>query len=157
MSEFFYKAGRCVANLDANTVGDELTRIYDKHGALEPATVVKESKPKTAPLHGAFEWDDQVAAEQHRLSQARQVINVVTVVPEESPSNLPVQAFINVTVINEDDENERRYTPVREVLATPALHQQHLAHMKYRLKNMRTEISKFVELTHVGEAIDSLT
>jgi|688.fasta_scaffold24117_4 hypothetical protein len=157
MQEYFYKAGRCVANLDANTVGHELNRIYNKHGALAPATVVKESKPKQAPLHGAFEWNDQIAAEEHRLHQARQIINVVTVVPEDRPNTLPVQAFINVTVVNDDDKNERRYTPVKEVIDTPGLYDQHLSHLKYRLKNMKIELSKFVELAQVCDAIDSVT
>lgn len=157
MPEYFYKTGRCVPNLSANEVGEELTRIHRKHGELAPSLVVKESKPKQAPLHGAFEWNDQVAAEEFRIHQARQIINVVTVKHEDQPGTLPVQAFVNITVINEDDETEsRKYLPVKTVIETPNLYHQHLAHLKNRLKNMKTELSKFIELKPVCNAIDSI-
>lgn len=154
---FHYKAGRSIAEISAEDVGEELTRIHDKHGQLEPALVVKESRPKSACLHKAFEWNDQAAAEEYRIQQARQIINVVTVVHEDMPASKPLQAFINVTVVNDEDEKARRYVPMRTVVENPDLLAQHLEHLKKRLKNMRVEHAAFVELRPVWEAIDSVT
>jgi hypothetical protein len=40
--------------VDAQTAGEELDRIRQEHGTLEPGTVVDESRPEEAPLHPAL-------------------------------------------------------------------------------------------------------
>lgn len=157
MAAFHYKSGRSIADISAEDVGAELTRIHDKHGELQPSLVVRESRPKSACLHKVFEWNDQTAAEEYRIQQARQIINIVTVVHEDMPASKPLQAFINVTVVNDEDEKkERRYVPMRTVVENPGLLAQHLEHLKRRLKTMRVEHAAFEELRPVWEAIDSL-
>jgi hypothetical protein len=52
-------------------------------GKLRPPDVVAASRPETAALHPCFTWDDAVAAEQHRLWEARELIREVTVVINE--------------------------------------------------------------------------
>ena len=67
--------------VDAQTAGSELDRIRRRDGTLRPDVVVDEARPEEAPLHPAFEWRDQVAAEQWREHQASTLIKVVRVVP----------------------------------------------------------------------------
>ena len=150
-----FKAGRSVAGKKAEDVGDELARINDKHGELTPSQIVKESRPAKALLHDVFEWDDPTAAEEYRIHQARLVINCVTVVDEDLPDTKPVQAFVSITVMNEDEENERRYIPAQQVTSNPKLLEQHLDHLKRRLKNIRIEHAAFIELAAVWQAIDT--
>ena len=150
-----FKAGRSVAGKKAEDVGDELARINDKHGELTPSQIVKESRPAKALLHDVFEWDDPTAAEEYRIHQARLVINCVTVVDEDLPDTRPVQAFVSITVMNEDEENERRYIPAQQVTTNPKLLEQHLDHLKRRLKNIRIEHAAFIELAAVWQAIDT--
>ncbi len=150
-----FKAGRSVAGKKAEDVGDELARINDKHGELTPSQIVKESRPAKALLHDVFEWDDQTAAEEYRIHQARLVINCVTVVDENLPDTRPVQAFVSITVMNEDEENERRYIPAQQVTSNPKLLEQHLDHLKRRLKNIRIDHAAFTELAAVWQAIDT--
>jgi hypothetical protein len=65
----------------AEIVGPELERIWKKNGKqLIAPDVVDEARPKTAVLHPCFEWDNKVAAEAHRLSQARLLIRTVRIV-----------------------------------------------------------------------------
>lgn len=71
--------------ITAQTAGEELARIKQQHGRLEPFAVVNESRPTEAPLHPAFEWRDPVAAEQWREHQASKLIKRVRVVPMERP------------------------------------------------------------------------
>ena len=150
-----FKAGRSVAGKKAEDVGDELARINDKHGELTPSQIVKESRPVKALLQDVFEWDDPTAAEEYRIHQARLVINCVTVVDEDLPDTKPVQAFVSITVMNEDEENERRYIPAQQVTSNPKLLEQHLDHLKRRLKNIRIEHAAFTELAAVWQAIDT--
>lgn len=57
----------------------ELRRIYERDGCVRVSVVVKEANPKRSPLHDEFEWDDQVAGHEYRLSQARKLIRVVAI------------------------------------------------------------------------------
>lgn len=57
-----------------------LRGLYDRHGELTASLVVDEARPKNAPLHPFFEWDDKAAAEEFRLTQARAMIRRVTFV-----------------------------------------------------------------------------
>lgn len=80
----------------ANTiVRDTLQSIYDQHGKLTPGLVVDEARPATHPLHDRFEWDDSVAAEKHRQSQAAALIRSVRVlVPQKDQTVTSVRAYL---------------------------------------------------------------
>lgn len=60
----------------------ELKDHHARHGVIKPQVIVKEARPKKAPLHPVFEWDDSVAAEEYRLVQARNLVRAVHVVVE---------------------------------------------------------------------------
>lgn len=61
-------------------VRQELLRLYKTGGKnLTPQAVVKAATNPNNVLHGLFEWNDAVAAEQYRLDQARQLIRVYQV------------------------------------------------------------------------------
>lgn len=153
-----FKNGRGLGNLKAQAVGEELFTIHENHGSLTPAIVVEESRPKTAVLHPAFEWNDKKAAEEFRIHQARQIINCIHVVPETKNAK-PVQAFINVRIYEDsaDDPHENRgraYLTAEAVAADDGLREQHLASIKGRLRNLRAEHASFTELAAVWSAVD---
>ena len=87
-----YGWSRRTGPLDPQIVGEELERIRSRSGKLLPHEVVKESKPKRAPLHKAFEWDDAIAGNKYRVFQARNLIRSVRVVREEKSS----PAFVHI-------------------------------------------------------------
>jgi hypothetical protein len=101
-----FRRGAEVDGLDAQTAGEELARITEHHGALTAAVVVDEARPNDAPLHPAFEWDDQVAAELHRQHQADTLIKAVQIVRSNDEPEDPV--FVKV-------RSARNYQPVEEV------------------------------------------
>src|SRR6185437_11347508 len=71
--------------LSAQVVGDELERLRQtNNGELTAELALDAARPKSSPLHDGFEWDDTVAAEQHRLTQARSMIRSVVIVPDKS-------------------------------------------------------------------------
>ncbi len=56
-----------------------LQGIYEEHGELTPGLVLDIARDPSHPLHNRFEWDNEAAAEKHRLSQARSIIRSVRV------------------------------------------------------------------------------
>jgi hypothetical protein len=60
-------------------IRSELLAIRDANGRLTAPLVVEAARPEDAPLHSQFEWDDGVAAEKYRLTQARHLITSVKV------------------------------------------------------------------------------
>jgi len=61
-----------------DAIKEELeTLIVD--GALLPERVVEAARNPNSSMHDQFDWDDSVAAHEHRLSQARALIKRVKV------------------------------------------------------------------------------
>lgn len=58
----------------------ERLQALEQEGRLTPNAVREDAAKPESPLHGYFEWDDSVAAGQHRLDQARALIRRVLVV-----------------------------------------------------------------------------
>lgn len=90
-----FRPGTRVKGIDAQTAGDELERIRERDGKLETETVVEEARPRNAPLHPVFEWDDSVAAEEYRLWQARALVRSVEVAPEKKGEE-PTPRYVHI-------------------------------------------------------------
>lgn len=86
-------------SVPASVAADELRRIADNFGGIQPSAVVDEARAEDAPLHPEFEWRDNVAAEAWRRDQARALINDIVVVHQESASAYPV--FMHVPAIED--------------------------------------------------------
>ncbi len=98
-------------NVEAQDAGEELERINEKYGQTTASNVVDESRPEKAVLHEAFEWDDEVAAEEHRKTQARSLIKTVRVIHPEKGEQ---PAFVHVSVL-------KAYVPAQRVIEEPEL------------------------------------
>lgn len=96
---------------------DELMRVRAEHGALTPANVVESAREADSPLHHRFEWDDTIAAEQYRLSQAAEIIRKVKVSYSTADNQRrEVRAFLPV---RGDEPTASVYEPTDEVLTDP--------------------------------------
>lgn len=60
-------------------VAERLGRLEQENGNLREQDVVDDARDPASPLHDFFEWDDDVAAQQYRLSQARLLIRRVKI------------------------------------------------------------------------------
>jgi hypothetical protein len=99
----------------AQVVGEELELIQQKAGSLTPEIVLRAATPKRSKLHDCFEWDNAVAAHEHRLSQARYLLRSIEVVYEEQTGqketrSVEIRAFHNV----EDEDGESVYVTVNQ-------------------------------------------
>jgi hypothetical protein len=104
-----------VDSIDAETAGLELARIHSEHGRLTPYLVVNEARPEDAPLHPAFEWRDDIAAEEFRRVQARSLIKTVEVIKPDKDDRPTEPAYVKVA------SSPARYEPPAEVVKSPQM------------------------------------
>lgn len=85
------RGGGWHAKLDAQSVGEWLERLPDRR----PETIVEHSRDIHSPLHNAFQWDNEKAADIYRANQACKIIGSLKV-EIINKKNEPecVQAFI---------------------------------------------------------------
>lgn len=117
----------------AQIVGETLEGMAARGLPVTPEVIVEEARPKSAPLHGLFEWDDRVAAESHRRHQARQIVNHLQIVLRDGETVAFAKSYYSVKLeLPETEEGEeeeetapaRQYVPVLHVQAAPLLREQ---------------------------------
>ena len=116
MKRYQWKEGsRAPRGIAADEAGVELERIRNECGSLTGKTIVDESRPEDAVLHRAFEWDDEKAAEAHRMHQARTLIRSIVVVHDEREAKAP-QHRAYALVTKADEPKKAEYVP-SEIIA----------------------------------------
>ena len=141
-----WKAGSRI-KLDANEVGQELARLQAQNQGLTPQAVVEAAKNPASPLHGGFEWDDSVAAEQYRLDQARYLLRMLVIV-EGRPSN-PIRAYVSIR-----QADGPTYEDIATVLLDENLRKQALVQAYRDLEAFRRKYKDLSELADVLQAAD---
>ena len=68
--------GSLTSNMDANKVGAELEKLGED---ITASGVVALARKKSSAMHDYFEWDDSIAGEKYRESQARTLIKMLKV------------------------------------------------------------------------------
>lgn len=95
------------------TAAGEVFEELERTVGLTPANLVEASKPKSAPLHGAFEWNNTKAAEKYREYQAGHLIRCIAIVHEQEEAEpVTIRAYHptadgvyeNISVIVNDEE-----------------------------------------------------
>ena len=83
---------------DSKAVGEHLELLRKQHkGEITPQDVLDDAKHDNSPLHSFFEWDDGIAAQQHRLAQARGLIrSVVAIYTSSKVPAVRMKAFIHI-------------------------------------------------------------
>ena len=125
-------------------------KIYKELGntTITPEEVLEKARNEKTELHLCFEWSDSVAAEKYRLQQARQIIQLLVVVPKNE-KNEPTRVF-QIT-------SERNvYQHSRMFLRQPDEYQILLQRAKIELKQIRQRYKALSELEAIFDAIDEL-
>lgn len=81
-----------------STLREELNRLYEQHGKIEPQIVVEAARDadRFPAWHAHLEWDDAKAGHQHRLNQVRRTIRTIKIDPQEfglDEFRSPVRAY----------------------------------------------------------------
>ena len=122
-----------------------VTSDLEERGMLTAQNLVDESRPEDAVLHDEFEWDDDVAANQYRLTQARNIIRSIQIVRAETGEEEKV--FVNVHI------ERPEYTTVTKALMKPDERELLLKAARRDMESFRAKYEKLVELDSVIHAI----
>lgn len=77
-------------------IAGQMCEQLEQTVGLTADTLLDANRPKDAPLHDEFEWDDSIAAEEYRKTQARHIIGSLRVVVGEK-EEAPIRAFFPVS------------------------------------------------------------
>lgn len=127
-----------------SSLRDQLLAVRDEHGTLTPAVVIAAATPEDSPLHGRYEWDDEIAGHKYRLVQAAEDIRSVRVVYAEGKQGpKSVRAFLAVR--QDDDSPNREYLPTEDVLADPMMRHLVLREMERDLATLKAKYGHLKE------------
>lgn len=102
-----------------NILNRSLLEIRRQAGALTPKAVVDAARPEDHPLHSQFEWDDAVAGEAYRISQAGELIRSVKLRYTDKDGTISTtRSWVS---ISRADTPSREYVPVAEAVENPIL------------------------------------
>lgn len=147
-----WKNGFPTHGADAQAVGARLESLREDHGGkLTPEAVINDAAKPKSPMHALFEWDDESAAHEYRLDQARGLLRaiVTTVVAEHQTT--PTRAFV---AVQQEGDKGRSYTSIGVAMATPILRVQVLNAARAELASWRDRYRELEELTTLFEVID---
>lgn len=145
MSAYLWQRGSRF-KVDPNIAGQMCEELAETVG-LTAETLLNANRPEDAPLHGEFEWDDSIAAEEYRKSQARCIIRCLALVPE-TEETVPVRAFFNIAASD--------YEPTEMVLRVPEKKELLLDQALKELRAFRAKYAALVQLAGVIKEVDAL-
>lgn len=131
--------GARIRKADAKVLGEAFERLKSS-GPLTADRVLRDATNPRSTLHKFFMWDDQKAAHQYRLSQARQLIRSIEIVLEDAKGKqVPMRAFYNV----KDADGQRGYEPMSFVFSTPDLADQVIAEAFAQLESWKAKYTRY--------------
>ena len=136
--------------IKAQVVGEHFERLEKQQGHITPKIVLESARSETSAIHPCFEWNDDVAAEKYRETQAGLLIRNLTVKMIETGEKQtePVRAYVS---IKQSDSSE--FISLQNVLKDDELTQQMLEQAKNELNAFVKKYSALQELSKVFEAI----
>ena len=93
---YAFKSGSYIpASVDPAAAYTRIARLREE-GLSTPGDIVDDARPEDSPLHDAFTWADDEAAEKYRLQEARHLCNSIIIIRDEAPESLGAPAFVSV-------------------------------------------------------------
>ena len=134
--------------VDAQTAGENLEDIYKRYGAITPENVLDDNRKEGRPLHDCFEWDDTIAGEKYRLSQAGKIIRSVVIVRKEEPiEREPIRYVVHCG-------KQHEYHPIDIVLESKDMRAEMLENARRDFENFKRKYAVLTALTGFFAAAD---
>ena len=151
-----FRQGRS-SPVSAQVAGERLEQIRQANdGLLRSTDVVEDARPKTAPLHSCFEWNNTTAGALYRESQARQLINSIEIVrAPENVADEPRREVAFVSIAKPYVTNQG-YVATSEAMADPDQREFVLEQALSQFRALKRRYGHLEELAHVWAAIDEL-
>lgn len=146
-----YKAriGSRLSNLDAQVLGERIEYL-SKEDLITPEKLVEDAKYESSPIHNYFEWNDQTAAYNYRIDQARLYLRSIVIEIEDLGE---VRAFHNVYIEKYDDN---QYASLEKVTNTPSLISQVIKSALKEANGWKERYKTYKQLSPIVDAIELL-
>lgn len=154
--QYVWRPGSRFADKEADVVAQEIEDIRARKGTdeLKPADLVEAaSKDESSVIHTCFEWNDSVAAHEHRLQTARKLLRDIQIVVNEAepPRHLNVNVVLPKT--NGSQTEQRAYVPLDVAINDAALYRQLLERALRELEQAEKRYAHLRELGPVFTAV----
>jgi len=137
--------------IGAQIAAERLQSIRARNGELTPRGVVDDASSPRSPLHPCFEWNDEKAADAHRMWQARKLIGSIVVAEyDDQPVAKETRAFVHITA------NDPQYVPIEVAMATESIRDEVLNRARREIKMWRARYAAYEEFSHLVAAIDEV-
>lgn len=145
---------KCAADL----AHEQIEVIRKKNGgSVSAESVVTVAKAKRNPLHEDFEWDDAIAANEHRMQRARVMLASFVIVREELRTDRPQRVY---EVVREPMVGKQRirhvYKTIEDIMKDTDLRAELLGRALGELVSIRNRYRDLQELAVVMRAIDEV-
>ena len=138
----------------AERVGNELLSLEEEVGQLKPEMVVRYAQQNPGSnLHSYFEWNDNAAARQWRIEQAKMLLRSVVIVREEDPRGAEIRLFVNIDRIGDEPS---KYVNTQRAMADDEMRAIVLGRVEHELYAIRRKHTDLHELSGVWQSIDQL-
>lgn len=131
----------------------ELEVIRERSGGLlHPEDVIDHARDPASELHKYFEWDDNEAAKEYRLIQARKVIKVAVIVEDNTQEK--IKAYVKLD--SDVKRGERGYRHIVEVLSDDAMRQEMLGAALQELLSFQNKYDKLRDVAQMQPAFKGI-
>jgi hypothetical protein len=89
----------------------------EQRGRLTPRDLVEAARDPESPLHAVFEWDDDKAADDWRIEQARRLIRSIKVMVDEETVTIALPRYVRDT---SKESDEQGYVTLEQIRREPA-------------------------------------
>lgn len=111
-----------VSDLNPQRIGQHLDALIDRFKEhLTTDEVLADARKSSSPLHKAFEWDENTAAERFRRKQAKQLMNQLVIA---TMSGKPTRTRAFVYVSHPEHDGKKVYLNTRSAMARPEFREQ---------------------------------
>jgi len=131
---------------------EEILQI-EKEDGLTATNLLERAKDKESPLHKFFDWSDVKAGVKWRLHQARLLLNEIKVIVNEI--EMPgIESVIVKTNTLSEEEAERVYKPINEILSNEDLRVQVIRTALTHIEYWKNQYSIYGELKPIVTSIE---
>lgn len=135
---------------DANHAAREVASIQKEEGRVTADLLLERARSVSSCLHGVFEWDDERAAHEHRLAQARLVLRSLQIV---TPNGEAARMYVAVDV---EESRGKQYVPTVQAMKVPEWREFVMEEALNDLRSLKAKYAAFKEMAALVEDVDRI-
>jgi hypothetical protein len=140
-------------NADPQAVGKAIEDAIAREGAAAPRIIAEEAKDENHAFHPLLEWNDEKAAGEYRVGQARAVIRSVRVLRDGDEGEADSgPAFVHVKPTN----GAEGYQKIDDAMASEDVRKAVIREAMSQLNGFRRRYKHLVEFQPVFDALDDV-